>query len=78
MSDQLEPVRAAFEKAIGPFRKRQKILEQLKEPDVGKTRRSSLATEAVDLEKEWTAALMALTKAMKESTAFPGGTEPED
>lgn len=78
MSEHLEPVRAAFEKAIGPFRKRQKILEQLKEPDVGKGLRSSLAGEAVTLDNDWKNALIALRLAMNESPAFPMAGESEE
>jgi hypothetical protein len=38
MSDPLDPVRIAFEKAEGPYRKRQKLMVDLKEADVGKDR----------------------------------------
>jgi hypothetical protein len=70
MSDSMEPVRKAFEKARGPFRKRQAIMDDLKESDVGKARRSELAKEAADLDAQWQQALMALYKAMTECAAF--------
>ena len=40
MSNPLDPVRAAFDKAVGPHRKRQVLIDELKEPDVGKERRA--------------------------------------
>jgi hypothetical protein len=67
MSNPLEPVRIAFDKAVGPFRKRQNLMVELKESDVGKERRAQLVTEAGALESEWTDALMGLWKAMEES-----------
>ncbi len=60
----LDPVRTAFEKAVGPFRKRQKIMEELKGPEMGKSRRATLAKEAAKLETQWTQALIDLRKAM--------------
>lgn len=71
MKDQLSAVRDAFEKAMGPFRKRQKIVEDLKEPDLRKTRRAELVVEAAELDEEWKAALIELRKAMETSQAFP-------
>jgi hypothetical protein len=38
MSDPLDPVRIAFEKVAGPYRKRQKLMIDLKEANVGKDR----------------------------------------
>lgn len=70
MSDPLEPVRKAFEKARGPFRKRQTIMDELKESDVGKGRRTHLVSEAAEMDAQWRAALVGLYKAMIECPPF--------
>ena len=41
MSNPLDPVRIAFDKAVGPYRKRQKMMADLKEADVGKEHRQN-------------------------------------
>ena len=54
----------AFDKAMAPHRKRQALIEELKEPDVGKERRAHLVEESKQLEKEWIGALIDLRKSM--------------
>jgi hypothetical protein len=73
MSDPLEPVRVVFEKAIGPYNKRLRIMSELKEPDVGKSKRAKLVEEAAEIEKQWKEALAALRKALNECPAIPTG-----
>jgi hypothetical protein len=70
MSDPFEPVRKAFESARGPFRKRQTIMDELKESDVGKGRRTQLVKEAADMDDQWRAALVGLYKAMSDCPPF--------
>jgi len=72
MSNPLDSVRTAFDKAVGPHRKRQNLMAQLKEPDVGKDRRAQLVKEAAQLESEWIDALIGLWKAMEESSVLRG------
>lgn len=69
MHDPLEQVRVVFEKAIGPYNKRQKIMDELKEPDVGKNKRARLVEEAAEIEKQWEQALADLKKALNELSA---------
>lgn len=64
MSNPLDQVRTAFDKAMAPHRKRQALIEELKEPDVGKERRAHLVEESKQLEKEWIGALIDLRKSM--------------
>jgi hypothetical protein len=70
MSNPLDPVRIAFEKAVGPHRKRLNLMSQLKEPDVTKTRRAELVKESEALEAEWLTDMIALWKAMDQCAAF--------
>ena len=70
MSDPLEQVRVVFEKAIGPHNKRQKIIDELKEADVGKSKRAKLVAEAEEIEKQWKEALVDLRKALNECSAL--------
>ena len=64
MSNPLDPVRTAFDKTVGPYRKRQKLMAELKEADVGKDRRAQLVKESAQLEADWLEALVGLWKAM--------------
>jgi hypothetical protein len=70
MTDPLEQVRVVFEKAIGPYNKRQKIMDELKEPDVGKSKRARLVEEAAEIDKQWKLALVDLHKALNECSAI--------
>ncbi len=70
MSNPLDPVRSAFDKAVGPHRKRQKLVTELKETDVGKARRSQLVKETAELDAEWLDALVGLWKAMDECSVL--------
>ncbi len=70
MSNPLEPVRIAFDKAVGPHRKRQKLVTELKETDVGKGRRSQLVKESEELDAEWLEALLGLWKAMDQCSVL--------
>ncbi len=70
MSNPLEPIRRAFDNAVGPYLKRQKIIAELKESDIGKERRAQLVNEAKQLDNEWIAALIELRKAMNECSTF--------
>ncbi|HMK36474.1 MAG TPA: hypothetical protein VK463_15480 [Desulfomonilaceae bacterium] len=70
MSNPLDPVRIAFDKAIGPHRKRQKLVTELKETDVGKARRAQLVTETAELDAEWLEALVSLWKAMDQCSVL--------
>ena len=72
MSNPLDPVRIAFDKAVGPYRKRQKLMADLREPDVGKNRRAKLVDESARLEAEWVEALVGLWKAMDQCSALRG------
>jgi hypothetical protein len=65
MSNPLDPVRIAFDKAVGPFRKRQKIMAELKESEAGKELRAKLVNEASQLDAEWVEALVELGKALE-------------
>jgi len=64
MSNPLDSVRIAFDKAVGPYRKRQKLVTELKETDVGKARRAQLVKETAELDAEWLDAMVELWKAM--------------
>ena len=66
MSDPLDQVRVAFEKAIGPYNKRQKIKDELKEPDVGKSKRAKLVAEAAEIDAQWKSALAELRNVLNE------------
>jgi hypothetical protein len=70
MSSPLDPVRIAFDKAVGPYRKRQKLIADLKEADVGKERRAQLVKESAELEADWVEALVGLRKAMDECSVL--------
>jgi hypothetical protein len=70
MSNHLDPVRIAFDKAVGPYRKRQKLMAELREPDVGKNRRAELVDESAQLEVEWIEALVGLWKAMDQCSVL--------
>jgi len=72
MSNPLDPVRIAFDKAVGPYRKRQKLMLELRESDVGKSRRAKLVDESAQLEAEWVEALVRLWKAMDQCSVFRG------
>ncbi len=66
MSDPLDQVRVVFEKAIGPYNKWQKIKDELKEPDVGKSKRARLVEEAKEIDAQWKIALEDLRKVLNE------------
>jgi hypothetical protein len=70
MSNHLDPVRIAFDKAVGPYRKRQKLMAELREPDVGKNRRAELVDESAQLEVEWIEALVGLWKVMDQCSVL--------
>lgn len=70
MSTPLDDVKMVFEEAMGPYQKRQVIIEELKGSGLGKAKRAQLADEAEELEKEWTAALVELEKAMQDCPDF--------
>ena len=70
MSNPLDPVRIAFEKAVGPHRKRQKLVTELKEADVGKALRAQLVKETTELDAEWLDALVELWKAMDQCSVL--------
>jgi hypothetical protein len=70
MSNPLDPVRIAFDKAVGPYRKRQKMMADLKEADVGKERRAQLVKESAQLDEDWLEALVGLWKAMGECSTL--------
>jgi len=70
MSNPLDPVRIAFDKAVGPYQKRQNLIAILKEEDVGKDRRAELVKESAQLEAEWVEALIGLRKVMDESSVL--------
>jgi hypothetical protein len=70
MSNPLDPVRIAFDKAVGPYRKRQKMMADLKEADVGKERRAQLVKESAQLDADWVEALVGLWKAMDECSVL--------
>jgi hypothetical protein len=46
------------------------LIAELKESEVGKTRRAQLVKEAAQLESEWADALIVLWKAMEESSVL--------
>ncbi|MGO9566062.1 MAG: hypothetical protein ACLP5H_00835 [Desulfomonilaceae bacterium] len=70
MSNPLDPVRIAFDKAVGPYRKRHKLMADLKEADVGKERRAQLVKESAQLDAEWVEALVGLWKVMDECSVL--------
>ena len=70
MSNPLDPVRIAFDKAVGPYRKRQKLMADLKEADVGKDRRAQFVKESAQLDAEWVEALVGLWKVMDECSVL--------
>jgi hypothetical protein len=70
MSNPLDPVRVAIDKALGPHRKRQKLMAELKEPDVGKEHRAKLVKESAELDAEWLDALVELWKAMDQCSVL--------
>jgi hypothetical protein len=72
MSNPLDPVRIAFDKAVGPYRKRQKLVIELKETDVGKDHRAKLVKESEQLDAEWLEALVGLWKAMSQCSVLQG------
>ena len=72
MSNPLDSVRIAFDKAVGPYRKRQKLMAELREPDVGKELRAELVDESARLEAEWVEALVGLWKAMDQCSVLRG------
>lgn len=65
MANPLDPVRSAFEKAVGPHRKRQNLIVELKEADVAKERRAQIVKETEKLDAEWLEALVELWKSME-------------
>ena len=73
MSDPLDQVRVVFEKAIGPYNKRQKIKDELKEPDVGKSKRARLVAEAAEIDAQWKVSLEDLRKSLNECPLFQAG-----
>jgi hypothetical protein len=70
MSNPLDPVRIAFDKAVGPHQKRQNLMAILKEEDVGKGRRSEIVKESAQLDADWVAALVVLRKVMDECSVL--------
>ena len=70
MSNPLDQVRIAFDKAVGPHRKRQKLMAELKEPDVGKEHRAQLVKESAELDAEWLDTLVELWKAMDQCSVL--------
>jgi hypothetical protein len=66
MSNPLDPVRIAFDKAVGPHLKRQNLMADLKEADIGKERRAQFVKESTQLDAEWVEALIGLRKVMDE------------
>ncbi len=64
MGNPLDPIRIALDKALGPFTRRQKLIQELREPDVGKEHRAKLVEESAQLEAEWVEALVGLWNAM--------------
>ncbi|MCL5126252.1 MAG: hypothetical protein M1511_17480 [Deltaproteobacteria bacterium] len=70
MSNPLDPVRIAFDKAVGPHQKRQNLIAILKEEDVGKDRRAQIVKETSQLDAEWVAALIELRKVMDDCSAL--------
>ena len=72
MSNPLDPVRIAFEKAVGPHQQRRNLIAVLKEEDVGKDRRAQIVKETAQLDTEWVAALVELRKVMDECPVIRG------
>jgi len=70
MKNPLDPVRIAFDKAVGPYRKRHKLMAELKEADIGKAQRAKFVKESAQLEAEWVEALLVLWKAMEECSVL--------
>jgi len=70
MKNPLDPVRIAFDKAVGPYRKRHKLMAELKETDVGKAQRAKFVKESAQLEAEWVEALVGLWKVMEECSVL--------
>ena len=70
MSTPLDPVRIAFDKAVGPYQKRHNWIAVLKEEDVGKERRAEIVKELVELDQEWLEALIGFRKAINECSVF--------
>jgi len=70
MGNPLDPVRIAFDKAVGPYKKRQHLMADLKETDVGKDRRSQVVKESAQLDAEWVEALVRLRKVMDECSVL--------
>lgn len=70
MSNPLDPVRIAFEHAVGPHQKRRNLIAVLKEEDVGKDRRAQIVKETIQLDAEWVAALVELRKVMDECSVL--------
>jgi hypothetical protein len=70
MKNPLDPVRIAFDKAVGPYRKRHELMSELKETDVGKERREQYVKESAELEAEWVEALIELWKVMEECSVL--------
>ncbi|MHB8205546.1 MAG: hypothetical protein ACYDHG_17835 [Desulfomonilaceae bacterium] len=66
MSNPLDPVRIAFDKAVGPHQKRHTLVAILKEEDVAKDRRAQIVKESAQLDSEWVEALVRLRKVMDE------------
>ena len=70
MSNPLDPVRIVFDKAVGPYQKRQNWITVLKEEDVGKERRAEIVKELAELDEEWVKALVGLKKVMDECSVL--------
>ncbi len=70
MSNPLDPVRIAFDKAVGPYQKRRNLREILKEENIGKERRAQLVKESTELDAHWVAALVELGKVMAECSVI--------
>jgi len=70
MSNPLDPVRIAFDKAVGPYQKRHTWITVLKEEDVGKERRAEIVKELAELDEEWVKALVGLKKVMDECSVL--------
>ena len=76
MGNPLDPVRIAFDKAVGPYQKRQSFMAVLKEEDVGKDRRALFVKESAQLDAEWVEALIGLRKVMDECSVLSEKRDP--
>ena len=70
MSNPLDPVRIAFDKAVGPYRKRHKLMAELRETELSKAHREQSVKESAELEAQWVEALVELWKVMEECSVL--------